>query len=268
MMSGFKINCIDCSCVWAPREGLPRDKGVLWILGTHHKMGSFLTGDLWKSLRTKVHPPLSMRVSQFAPMRTEDWVKLDAKLNLFITFHAQGVQPSLQNVLGRPYRFIHVFRDPVETLVSAFLYESQRHDPGDKYNKIYQKHSNKDDAFAEIVDYTMEHALRPMMEQYRMAEADPNSLNVRFEDFTENYNMTMRRIFHFLGVPQKLESLFVDTAAAFDIHRPGFNITMAQKRTSEHITAGRYDKGPLLERAASGKHRDELSRMRAELYAA
>ena len=51
-VSGFKSDCVDCRCVWAPRsEGLPRDKGVLWITGTHHKMRSEFMRDLWLIMR-------------------------------------------------------------------------------------------------------------------------------------------------------------------------------------------------------------------------
>ena len=266
-VSGFKSDCVDCRCVWAPRsEGLPRDKGALWIIGTHHKMRSEFMRDLWKATAQVVTPPLSFKLSCIWPLRMEAWAKIEKSIDIFVNCHAQDIQPSLRTIIGRPYRFVHIYRDPVEALVSAYLYETQRYDSKDRYNVLYRKFNDSEVAFNEVIDHTMIHAIRPMVAQYRMAEADPNSLNIRFEDFDDNYNMTLRRMFFFLGVPAALEQKFIDRGVEFDINRPGFDLSSEPLKKQEHITTGKYDKGPLLERVANGPYKDELAQIRRELY--
>ena len=262
-MSGFKRDCADCSCVWAPRsEGLPRDKGVLWIIGTHHKMRSQFFSDVVKAEALVVSPPMSFKLNCNWPLSKEDWSKFDHSIDILVTYHAQDIQPSLRGLIGRPYRFVHIYRDPVEALVSAYLYETQRYDQNDRYNTMYRKFNDTEEAFNEIIDYTMIHAIRPMVAQYQIADTDPNSLNIRFEDFGDNYNMTVRRMFYFLGVPVALEQKFVDRAVEFDIDRPGFDLAAQPLKKQEHITSGKYDKGPLLERVADGPYKDELAWIR------
>ena len=50
------------------------------------------------------------------------------------------------DMIDRPYRFVHVVRDPIEQLVSAFLYEKQRVEDGSQVHDKYG--APRHDAFA------------------------------------------------------------------------------------------------------------------------
>ncbi len=61
--------CVDCRCVWSPPPvNLPRESKVIWILGTHHKTGSFLIRDMWKSIQKSVNPVMKMHLNIYKPM--------------------------------------------------------------------------------------------------------------------------------------------------------------------------------------------------------
>ena len=76
-----------------------------------------------------------------------------------------------------------------------------------------------------------------MEEQYLQSERDHNALNVKLEDFSANFDDTLRRIYHFLGVPSQHVEMFVARAGKHDLSRKP-----AKELKEEHITRGKYDK--------------------------
>jgi hypothetical protein len=76
-----------------------------------------------------------------------------------------------------------------------------------------------------------------MEDQFLQSESDHNALNVKLEDFEANFEDTLRRIYHFLGVPAQHLELFVAEASKHDLSRKP-----TTELKEEHITRGKYDK--------------------------
>ena len=194
MRFGFHPDCTDCSCeAEVPGQLLPRDAGVLWIIGTHHKMGSFLNQDVWMGVRKLVSPALRLHVNSYFPMHESDWRDLPHNKDVVVTFHAENITQRLVGITGRHYRFVHFVRDPAEAIVSAYLYETQRLDRGDRYNRLVKAADTDEDALSAILNYTMIHAVRPMLSQFVASETDHDALNIHYEDVLRDYKAPMTR---------------------------------------------------------------------------
>jgi hypothetical protein len=116
---GYAADCIACACVpYTPHTSFTgmRNQKLLWIVGSHHKTGSFLIERVWGHLRREASPPLKVNVKSFKVVSKPQWVKLSkSDFDVVITFHAEGIGPELvESLAGRPYRFVHLVRDPVE----------------------------------------------------------------------------------------------------------------------------------------------------------
>lgn len=131
LLDRFAVWCSDCGCSKveeATSFDEVRTKRFLWIVGAHHKSGSFLLERIWGRLKREASPPLKINVKSFNPVTTEQWAKIGATdTDVVVTFHAVGIGPALETTMGgRPYRFVHLVRDPADQVVSAVLYERQR----------------------------------------------------------------------------------------------------------------------------------------------
>lgn len=254
---GFHSDCTDCKCLPSdPNDSFKdiRERRELWIVGTHHKTGSFLAAQIWEDEHQLVSPPLSVHINSFKPIAEKKWRKLSASdTDVVVTFHATDINAGLVDIIQRPYRFVHIVRDPVEQLVSAYLYEieriTHRNETGargihDKYLKTVQNHM--DDAnhtgLVALADF-MKGDLHSMVKQYEESELDHNAINIRLEDFTEDFDDTIARMFVFLGVPETSLKHFLKNAKREDLgkHLP------SEDEHNVHVTAGKYDKGPLRE---------------------
>ncbi|EGD74486.1 hypothetical protein PTSG_05850 [Salpingoeca rosetta] len=194
---GFQSTCEDCHCLHqeqAPDFSTLRDRHILWILGTHHKTGSFLTQNMWGTLRRLVSPPLKIFSSQFRPITEEQWRQLGDDVDVVVTFHAQHINQTLLRWIERPYRFVHIVRDPVAAIVSAYLYETQRPTAHDNFHKVAVHAPNMSAGLRDMAD-AMQPELLAMEEQFAATERDHFGLNVKLEDFTTNFNDTIHRIF-------------------------------------------------------------------------
>ena len=142
-------------------------------------------------------------------------------------------------------------------IVSAYLYETQRFYKNDPYNQIVQKHyADGERALAMMTSRMMETAVRPMFTQFVKSEADHRALNVKFEDFGANFDDTVLRLVHFLGVPASLLPTFMATAQKF-------NLARNKPQDAAHVTAGKYDKQPLIDLVLNNKElHNEFSTMR------
>eukprot|EP00038_Savillea_parva_P013333 m.7990 g.7990 ORF g.7990 m.7990 type:complete len:376 (-) comp2493_c0_seq2:23-1150(-) len=272
---GYSVECSDCRCLAeqpAADFEAHRESKTLWIMGSHHKTGSFLMERVWGHVRREAKPPLKVNVKSYYPVTTEQWKKLSSSdHDVIITFHAENIGPSLEATIHRPYRFIHLVRDPVDQVVSAVLYEHQRLQATgegasvhDAFYKVVRKADGDlnaaviamaDFMFSELVQQTV---------QYETSETDHNALNIRFEDFKHNFEPTFRRIFAFIGVPQGNMEDFVALARKEDLSAK----SAEWLQTSRHVTAGKDDikrdelKTVLLDSPA---HRDKLLALRTRM---
>lgn len=104
----------------------------------------------------------------------------------------------------------------------------------------------------------------PRKHRYEVSQLDHNALNVRFEDFSVDFDETVRRIFSFLGVPEQQEDDFVRIAGYEDLKKK----TSEWLSNSSHITTGKSDarraelKGMLL---ASTKYGGVFEKLRERL---
>lgn len=254
-VQGFHSDCTDCRCeLHDPDDSFNaiRARREMWIVGTHHKTGSFLAAQIWEDDHQIVQPPLKIHINSFKPIQEKKWRKLsDADVDIVVTFHATGIDADLEKILGRPYRFVHFVRDPVAQLVSAYLYEveriTHRNATGaagvhDKYLKTVQNHMedpNHAGLFA-LADF-MKPDLEDMQKQYAASQLDHNALNIKLEDFAADFKDTLERMFVFLGVPKAELKRFVRNAMREDLHQH----TDAQNQGDVHVTEGKYDKAPL-----------------------
>ena len=120
---GFRRFCGDCTCVASPPPPLMPSKGsVLWIVGTHHKTGSFLNRDVWRAFARLTTPPLRLHEAPYAPLSEQDWRELPRGVDVVIAFHALHIEKQLEQWIGRPYRFVHVYRDPVEVRMCVHVH--------------------------------------------------------------------------------------------------------------------------------------------------
>lgn len=73
-------------------------------------------------------------------MTEEKWRKVKPETDVLITYHAVDIDQRVSEWTGRPVRFVHLVRDPLEAVVSAYHYEKQRLEMGslvhDEYFKI------------------------------------------------------------------------------------------------------------------------------------
>lgn len=254
-VQGFHSECADCNCdLHNPTDSFNdiRARREMWIVGTHHKTGSFLAAQIWGDEHQLVQPSLKVHVNSFRPIQEKKWRKLsDTDVDVVITFHATGINADLETILGRPYRFVHIIRDPVAQLISAYVYEieriTHRNETGaagvhDKYLKTVQNHMddpNYAGLFA-LADF-MKPELEDMQMQYAVSELDHNAINIRLEDFTLDFEDTLQRMFTFLGVPESQLKHFMRNAMQEDLTKH----TDSENKHDVHVTSGKYDKEPL-----------------------
>ena len=195
--------------------------------------------------RVEVHA-LKINVKSFKPVPPEQWAKIGkTETDVVVTFHATGIGPSLVATMdGRPYRFVHIVREPADQVVSAVLYERQRlattdaERIHDAYLKVVRNAPGGTDesALIAMADF-MASDLEEGAAQYEMAQVDHNALNIRFEDFSVDFDETVRRIFSFLGVPALQEDDFVRIAGHEDLKKK----STEWLGNSSHVTTGKND---------------------------
>jgi hypothetical protein len=198
---------------------------------------------IWGDEHLIPNPPLHIVVNAFRPVPAQKWKRLaETDTDLVITYHAEGIAESLGTVLGRPYKFIHIVRDPIEQLVSAYFYETQREGTGvhDKYFKIVHNAATPEEGILGLAKY-MRVELETMETQFLQTEHDSNALNMKLEDFLIDFQDSAMRMFSFLGVPESFHGVFLKHAHREDLSSK----TKEQLEFNEHISIGKHDKEPL-----------------------
>ena len=109
---------------------------------------------------------------------------------------------------GADYRMVHVVRDPVEVLISGYLYH--RRLPLDERwlfrpapelgGRSYADHlENAAPSRAMMAEMgTADDELRMLVLAYRDVERDPRAMNVQLENFFGDFDGTVRRVLRFL----------------------------------------------------------------------
>jgi hypothetical protein len=127
------------------------------------------------------------------------------------------------------YRMVHVVRDPVDVLVSGYLYhrrlpldEGWLHKPapnmaGKSYRDLIKNTTPLTAMEAEIS--MADDELRTMVLAFRDAERDPDALNLKLEDFRDNFDETVRRVLRHLQFAEPDIQDMMELAKEFDTKR-------------------------------------------------
>ena len=198
-----------------------------------------------------LHLAAAVRIvqTQYSAVKRTQWAHLaDPRVDALVTYHADHITAAAMAVQlpGRTYRFVHVVREPTAQIVSALLYELQRLEQGtldhDTYLKLVRRHRHNHTAALFALAELMVPEIDSMVRQHEAAERDECGLNLRLEYFTADFAGTVRRLFHFLGVDEGALDAYVQAALYEDLGRKD----VGWLNRSSHVTAGKYDKGPLL----------------------
>lgn len=143
---------------------------------------------------------------------------------------------------GGAYRMVHVVRDPVEVLISGFLYHRRR--PIDEQwlfrpvkelsGKTYADHlSAVTPEQAMMAEIGMaDDELRMLALAYRDVERDPNAINVQLEDFFHRFDETVLRVLRFLRFDEEDIPAMAEAAKEFDMRR----WSKEELQANEHFT--------------------------------
>lgn len=137
--------------------------------------------------------------------------------NVFFHCHLTVKQlANLESISRGSYRVVHVIRDPVEVVVSGYVYHLQSRDLNGQTPLI--RHMNLSSGIDTEADYALKRTLKDMAEVVRWSQGNPRALVLRLEDFDENFNLTARRMYSHMGadifcerqITQLLERAAVD----------------------------------------------------------
>ena len=143
---------------------------------------------------------------------------------------------------GADYRMVHVVRDPVEVLISGYLYH--RRLPLDERwlfrpapelgGRSYADHlENAAPSRAMMAEMgTADDELRMLVLAYRDVERDPRAMNVQLENFFGDFDGTVRRVLRFLLFDEADIPAMAEAAKAFDVRR----WSDEELRDNEHFT--------------------------------
>lgn len=147
------------------------------------------------------------------------------------------------------YRMVHVVRDPVEVLISGYLYHRRlpadeqwlfRPAPGDALGRSHAE-SLRAASPTEAMQAELRAAddeLRMLVLAYRHVERDPNAMNVKLESFFEDFDGAVASALRFLGFDEADVPGCVALARAFDTKR----WSEEERSRNEHFTQ-REDRG-------------------------
>jgi hypothetical protein len=147
------------------------------------------------------------------------------------------------------YRMVHVVRDPVEVLISGYLYhrrlpadERWLFDPapgdalGRSHAEALRSASPTEAMRAEL--RAADDELRMLVLAYRHVERDPNAMNVKLESFFEDFDGAVASALRGLGFDEADVPGCVEIARAFDTKR----WSEEERSRNEHFTQ-REDRG-------------------------
>jgi len=261
----------------------------LLIVGTHHKTGTALMALVLREAFS-VHMTLTggknsgVMMGYFGNAETPEapyafyycdhlyadtWNKTDSSS----PDHLPKLVDNHQFFKGH-YKFVHLVRDPVELVISAYLYH---HGGPPDWQEVwlYEKHllsnyetvlrnsscdpagrteiswfdvlrclNQKEGLLAEAMFQTYFGALPSMVAAVEHIHGDHQHarvLQLGLEEFQFDFDRTVARMFGFLGFGKKEVGRIVEGCAPFDLQRQ----SQGEKERNEHVTTGKFDKGRL-----------------------
>lgn len=168
------------------------------LVGTHHKTGTVWLFTIFQKIADlyglKIHHNLDRR----------DPASFDILLNDQSTFNLR--------LLKRPYKGIHIIRDPRDIIVSSTFYhqksnESWLHVPRVEFGGMtYQEKINSLDSLDEQILFEMKHSSNKTISSIlKWNYNNEHFFEIKYEDLIEDSSMnTFKEIFYFLGFPEAM----------------------------------------------------------------
>lgn len=171
----------------------PTPPPPLILVGTHHKTGSKWMRSLFDGFCSAVGERMHAGRQEDLPADARVWFEDHSRFAL--------------DRLGRPFRGLHVVRDPRDVLISGARYHARADEPWLLVRRwrfrglTYREAIRRRKSFADAVLFEMDHAggetIRDMLAWNR---THPDFLEVRYEDLVEDDDLALfRRILRFLG---------------------------------------------------------------------
>jgi len=209
------------------------------LIGTHHKTGTVLMRHI---LRT-ICPLLNWRCSIDNEPMTCNSADQARAAGFQVCFLQHGIQFKKVQSTERPFRFVHVMRDPMEVVISGYKYHLKTTErwalrPDKRYNGTsYRQYLNTlsmTDGLRAELKHSMKDALKTMPRLLNRTQDRPCTLTLRLEDFERDWRGTTARLWDVLGVQDPGVALRLDEAIAkHDVYhsdRPGYY--------NPHVTSG------------------------------
>ena len=257
----------------------------LLIVGTHHKTGTALMALVLREAFA-VHKGLTGKSSGVmmgyfgnaetagAPfafyycdhLYADTWNKTDSSS----PDHLPKLVDNHQFFKGH-YKFAHLVRDPLELVISAYLYHHggppdwqevwlyEQH-PISNYQTVLQNSScdystktemswydvlqclnQREGLLAEATFQTYFGALPSMVAAVKHIHKDAahaKVLQLGLEEFQSDFDTTVAKMFNFFGFPKPEVSSIVKGCEPYDLKRQ----TAVEKQWNEHVTTGKFDK--------------------------
>ena len=257
---------------------------VVRVVATHHKTGTALMHDVFSAIARHQLGKRNNRYGAFADVRAmEDHpdafsarargtharragVVLDYHLGKavpdFVVDDEIATRVGVSPDAGLPfaltagradgrdaYRMVHVVRDPVEVLISGYLYHRRlpkdeqwlfRPAPGDVSGRSHAE-SLRSASPTQAMRAELRAAddeLRMLVLAYRHVERDPDAINVKLESFFEDFDGAVAETLRFLRFDEEDIPGCVALARAFDTKR----WSEEERSRNEHFTQ-REDRG-------------------------
>ncbi len=169
----------------------------LLLVGTHHKTGTAWLMSIFKTIAD------DHGLEHFYGLQED----LPKKADIFFQNHSLI---DIQN-LNKPYRGIHLIRDPRDVIISGCLYHQKAEEPWLHQPRqllgglTYQQKINSLETLEEQIFFEMENAgKRTIEEMIAWDYGQPDFIEVKYEDLIEDQDLTLfHQIFSFLGFPGK-----------------------------------------------------------------
>jgi len=252
-------------------EGKRRADGFIRVVGTHHKTGTSLSADVFRTVsREFAYEFFDVRQAEDSPNASASAsLKSFHNADIVLDYHFGKTLPrylttdpttrswsSLTSVAGASdHRIVHVVRDPLTTLISGLVYH-MRHPADEKwlsdardelrgqtYAEFLAKASPIDRVRAELV--VADEELRALVLTYADCERDSRCINARLEDFDSDFKSTLRRVLRHLQFPPSLITEMVHSAQAHDTG----TWSASEVETNVHLTRNSVERDALFDAA-------------------
>jgi len=180
----------------------PYDSPIL--IGTHHKTGTVLL----RHILREVCPMLQWRCSVDDVPTTCRTPEQAQTAGLQLCFQQHAIRLKVQDS-PTPYRFVHVIRDPLETMLSGYQYHLKTTErwalrPDKRFHgKSYRSHLNSlplAEGLAAELAHSLKDNLKTMPRVLNRTASRRCTLTLRLEDFERDWRGTTARLWDLFGV--------------------------------------------------------------------